>query len=59
MKEQLYKVTREFLPGGIMEAGTTYTEITKVKMEVGFICAKPVAGKSPYKIIACEEIREK
>jgi hypothetical protein len=42
-----FKVTRQFI-GGTLD-GLTYTEITSVKFEVGFICQKPCGG-SAYKI---------
>jgi len=51
-----YIVTREFTSGTLK--GKLYTETTSVKFEVGFICRKPCAGSSGYKIISCEEVKE-
>ena len=50
-----YIVTREFTNGTLK--GMRYTGTTKIKFEVGFICAKPCAGDS-YKIISCYEVKE-
>jgi hypothetical protein len=48
-------VTREFTNGTLK--GMRFTSTTKIKFEVGFICARPCAGDS-YKIISCEEVKE-
>jgi len=50
----MYKVTKEFTNGTLK--GMKYTFKTKIKFEVGFICARPCAGDSSYKIISVEEI---
>jgi len=55
-KKMKYIVTREFTSGTLK--GKLYTETTSVKFEVGFICRKPCAGSSGYKIISCEEVKE-
>lgn len=49
----MYKVTRLFT-AGILK-GLTYTGITAVNFELGFICNESVFG-SPYKIVNVEEI---
>lgn len=50
----LYRVTRQFT-GGILK-GLTYTDITSVKFEVGFVCERPAAGYDPYRILAVEVV---
>lgn len=49
----MYKVTKEFTNGTLK--GMTYTFKTKIKFEIGWLCARPCAGDS-YKIISVEEI---
>jgi hypothetical protein len=50
----LYRVTR-FFTAGLLK-GQTYTEVTAVKMEVGFDCQNPVGNGSPYRVTRCIEL---
>lgn len=51
----MFKVTKQFI-SGILH-GMTITETYSFRPTVGFICKKPCAGSSGYKILAVEEVK--